>query len=338
VSGSRAKTIGALGLVVASALASKVARAAPTARLVYSRAADAASCPDETALRKAVATRVGYDAFFPWAQRTIVAAIVRRERSFVATVDLVDEGGIDHGAHELHTDGACGDLLDAVALAVAIAIDPRSMLAAPLATTREHASPPPDAPPTPPMPPPSSLMAPPPGAAPSMPVEVRPRIAFEVGMGPVATLGMGPETALGGEVGVGLRWSRLSIGLEGLVDAPSSATAKAGKGQASAWLALGSLVPCVTVRPLFLCAVVQAGSMRASAQGDPTTSAAVSRPWFALGGRVGTLIPIRGALGLRVHLDLVADPAPTTLYLNGQEAWTAPVVAGALGIDALWRF
>jgi hypothetical protein len=32
-------------------------------------------CPDEPALRKAVAARVGYDPFFPWAEQTVVVQI-----------------------------------------------------------------------------------------------------------------------------------------------------------------------------------------------------------------------------------------------------------------------
>ncbi len=105
----------------------RASAAAPTSRLVYSRSTDAASCPDEQVLRRAVAARVGYDPFFAWATRTIVAGITRRDVAFVATVDMVDDQGVSHGARELRTTGECGELLDAVALAIAIAIDPQSL-------------------------------------------------------------------------------------------------------------------------------------------------------------------------------------------------------------------
>ncbi len=75
-----------LGLVVPT-----IARATPTSRLVYSRTAEAATCPDEQALRRAVAARVGYDPFFAYANRTIVSALSRRDGAFVGTVDLIDE-------------------------------------------------------------------------------------------------------------------------------------------------------------------------------------------------------------------------------------------------------
>ncbi len=70
---------------------------------------------------------------------------------FVATVDLVDEQGIRHGGHELRGQ-SCDELLDAVALAVAISIDPQLLLASPR---------PPEA-----APPPKDVAAPTPAVAP----------------------------------------------------------------------------------------------------------------------------------------------------------------------------
>ncbi len=57
------------------------AAAAPTGRLVYSRAPGAESCADEATLRRSVAARVGYDPFFPWAKRTVVANLARQSQS-----------------------------------------------------------------------------------------------------------------------------------------------------------------------------------------------------------------------------------------------------------------
>jgi hypothetical protein len=332
VAGSRAKTVGGVGAAAALLLVASAASASPTARLVYSRAPDALSCPDEAVLRKAVSARVGYDAFFPWAPRTLVAAIVRREGAFVATVDLVDEAGVDHGAHELHTEGACAALLDAVALAAAIAIDPRTALIVappPVAPV----SPPPEPPAAPPFPPPPT--ASPPAAAPRAPPEPRRRVAFEASLGAVGTFEMGPGPAVGAVVGVAMRSSRFSLGLEGLIDSPSSRAASDGS-RASAWLTFGALVPCVSLGPAFACAVGQVGSLQSAGEAAGTHTA--TNPWFALGGRVGALIPITGTLSLRPHLDVVGDLEPTTLKVGVPTAWTASPVAGALGIDAVMRF
>ncbi|MGH7440137.1 MAG: hypothetical protein ACRENE_30975, partial [Polyangiaceae bacterium] len=75
-------TIGIRRWLVGSALLTAVlvcrtAGATPSARLVYSRTTEASSCPDEAELRKAVATRLGYDPFFSWARQTVVVQISR---------------------------------------------------------------------------------------------------------------------------------------------------------------------------------------------------------------------------------------------------------------------
>ncbi|MGA7121912.1 MAG: hypothetical protein WBY94_17525, partial [Polyangiaceae bacterium] len=104
-----------IAVAAACALWSLPAQSTPSARLVYSRARGAESCPDEEAMRAAVAARVGYDPFFAWARKTIVASMAPASlRGFVAKVDLVDEQGMDHGARTLQASGECRELLDVV--------------------------------------------------------------------------------------------------------------------------------------------------------------------------------------------------------------------------------
>ncbi len=315
-----------------------VARAAPTARLVYSRAADAASCPDEAALRRAVSQRVGYDMFFPWAPRTVVVTVVRRQGDFVATVSLVDEDGIDHGAHELHTGVACADLLDTVALAVAIAIDPQSLLSTSASPSPAPVAPPEPAPPVPvpaqadgPAPKPTA-----PPAEPSAPTRTTRRLVFEASLGAVASDGMAPNVTVGATLGAAVRRAPFSLAIEGAVNAPASESVKAG-GSASAWLTYGALVPCVSVGPVFGCVLAQAGSLQSSGEGVPNTRSS-SNPWWALGGRVGGMLPVTGRLLLRLRLDLVGNLRPTNLKLDETPAWDGSSIAGSLGIDAVLRF
>jgi hypothetical protein len=45
----------------------------PTSRLVYERGPGVEHCPDQAAIREAVASRLGYDPFFPSSDKTIVA-------------------------------------------------------------------------------------------------------------------------------------------------------------------------------------------------------------------------------------------------------------------------
>jgi hypothetical protein len=71
-------------LLLAGALTASSARAAPTSRLTYVRGPGAEKCPDEAELRRAVAERLGYDPFFPAANRTIVAEITRTQGGYAA--------------------------------------------------------------------------------------------------------------------------------------------------------------------------------------------------------------------------------------------------------------
>ena len=327
----------ALAVVVPALLGTLPAHATPTSRLVYSRSSDADSCPDEQALRRAVAARVGYDPFFAWATRTIVASVVRRNQAFVATVDLVDEKGVSHGARELRGEGECGELLDAVALAIAIAIDPQSL---------SRPNPPPSPPPSEPaVAPPAEVIAP--AAAPSDTAPAGPplasasdlhadSIAFEASAGAVASTGVAPGPAVGFALGAALRLHAFSFGLEGRIDTPASATAPGG-GDVSSWVVLGAVVPCLHLGPVFGCAIMQVGSAQTSGSGVSNTHSE-SLPWWATGGRLGVLFHMSEDTLLRVRTDVVANLDRQTLQLNGGDAWPAPPVAASLGIDLVLHF
>jgi hypothetical protein len=322
------------------------AYATPTARLVYSRTADATSCPDESSLRRSVAARVGYDPFFPWAKRTVVASLARRGNAFVAKVDLVDEDGVAHGARELRAEGPCTDLLDTVALAIAIAIDPQSLAApvsAPVASApdgpptseRPSAPPPPPPPPAPPTPAPEP--APPPRREQLGPKRSHDGMpALEAFLGAVVSSGVAPGTALGLTLGGALRWRRVSLGLDLRMDAPSGEAA-AGGGSVASWLAVGTLAPCAHFGPVLACALVQAGSMQSYGEGvaDNRSGSAL---WFALGPRLGAGIDVSPEMELRARADVVFDLDRPTLFLNGSEVWPAPLLAASFAIDGVLHF
>ena len=330
--------------------ASAAARATPSARLVYSRARGAESCPDEQALRRAVAARVGYDPFFPWAKQTVVAAVAPASQGgFAATVSLVDEQGVEHGLRTLRTPGKCNELVDVAALAIAIAIDPRSLMPRPAASTAPG--------PTlteskPAIELPEQGREAAVGGAPSAPdVAVMPppatRIAFEGTAGVVASTGVAMSPALGGVLGAALRRGRLSLGLEGRADAPAAVSVRGisspgnlatSKGQVSSELFAATILPCVHVWRVMACGVGQIGSEKDSSTGVlyPQSHATT---WLAVGGRLGVEVPLQNTLGLRVHSDILADPRPRRLDLNGYPAyWTAPLVSTSLGLDAVVHF
>jgi hypothetical protein len=314
---------------------------------VYSRSVDAGSCPDEQALRRAVAARVGYDPFFAWATRTVVASLTRRNQAFVATVDLVDEGGVSHGARELRAEGDCGELLDAVALAIAIAIDPQSLTrpATPAPTTAPTQDEPPAPPPSPAVvvaaPQPTADAPASPAAAPASSEGAAPW-SFDVSAGLAGSVGFAPGPSAGLALGADARWRWLSLGLEGRIDAPASTSAgssagSSNSGTVSSWLVLGAVVPCAHLASFFGCALVQAGSAQTSGNGVPDPRSQ-SLPWLAAGGRLGMLVGFTDDLRLRLHADVVANLDPMTLQLYGGNVWPAPPVAASLGADMVLHF
>ena len=99
-----------VAIVSSILLAAKSALATPSARLVYVRDKGAEDCPDEAALRAAVAARLGYDPFFPYAKATLFAEVGRDGNVIRARVRLVDEGNDVRGARDLEHKGArCAD-------------------------------------------------------------------------------------------------------------------------------------------------------------------------------------------------------------------------------------
>src|SRR5580704_14005592 len=117
-------TLGAAFVGMAALLAARQAYAGGSARLVYARAPEASSCPDESALRSAVAARLGYDPFFPWAKQTVVVQVWRENHQYRARLQLVGETGLAHGTRAVASDqSTCAELFDAAALAISIAMD-----------------------------------------------------------------------------------------------------------------------------------------------------------------------------------------------------------------------
>ena len=331
-------------------LGAGLAAAAPTGRLVYSRAPGAESCADEATLRRSVAARVGYDPFFPWAKRTIVTNLARRSRDFVATVSLVDEHGVAHGGRELRTSGDCAELLDATALAIAIAIDPEILThpapPSPLAGGSGPGGVAPSAASEPVAPPPPAAVTPPVFASPALadvPISLRASPAarpadFEVTLGAVASNGSVPDLAVGLSAGAQVRWRHVSVGVEGQVDAPTSRSAQGkGSGDVSAWPVLAAIVPCAYFGAFLACAIAQGGALRVSSGGVPDQRATWTASWQA-GARAGVLVPVGESLSLRVRSDLLANLDRARLALRNEQVWTASSVGGSLGIDAVVRF
>jgi hypothetical protein len=348
-------TAGGTSLVSLVSLASltafaRTAGATPSARLVYSRAQSASSCPDEPALRKAVAARIGYDPFFGWAKKTVVVRMVPADGpGYVASVDLVDDEGYEHGARQIRTEGKCAELRDPVALAIAIALDP-SILARGAVPPREEGEAEPTAAattaPVPPVPratPPATPAVPVPKPPPAQGASIErsaepkpdPRWEPEVAAALVGSIGVAPAPAAGLSLGLGVRHGRWSAALEGRADFAASEAAPEGE-RVSSSLVVGTFAPCWITGLLHMCVLAQAGEFTASS----STSSSHTNPWLAFGGRFAVTVPFDALTSIRLRSDVLWDVDPPQLFLGGVPwaIWSAPSVAASFAIEGTVRF
>ena len=312
------------------------ARATPSSRLTYVRGPGAETCPGEAELRRAVAERLGYDPFFPSANRTIVAQIERKGGGYAAELKILDASGISLGERSLPpTTRDCSEVLRSLALAISIAIDDLDA-AAP--------KPPVDAPVAAPEPPPAPTPAPaPPPVAPAdAPAAASPEkrpvwLAAEVSvLGAVASA---PAPALGGAAGARLVGPWWSVGLEGRLDAPAS-DAIPGGGRVETALTLGVASACAWIgdgwRP-FVCAVGALGSFRGTTT-DVTTARSATALYSGFGARLGLDVSLAGPLYASGRLGALGSFTPHRALLNGAVVFTLPSVSGEVAVGLGVRF
>jgi hypothetical protein len=346
---------------VALAMLPGVARArapATSARLVYDRGPGAQGCADEPALRAAVAARLGYDPFFPWAHDTVVAEIERTADGFRARVKMVGEEALERGAREIAVHGeSCAALTEAMALTISLIIDPSRMTGgSPAADESPAAATPENAPSDREVhgePRESPAPGPEPRAAAAdrralPPLDHEPprrapgeAVAFEAGAQLLAVRAPVPGIGPGLALTFGVAWRRLSLDVEGRFDVPVSASdvdASHRTLQAQSGIAAGQLVPCVHIAFAFGCAIVAAGGLWASGQ-EVTTSRTQSAFWAAAGGRLGVqTTPFGEHVVLRVFVEAVGAFPSEPVTIDGNQVYKVPALDGALGLGAAWRF
>jgi len=313
-------------------LVAVTASATPSAKLTYSRGPGAETCPDESELRKAVAARLGYDPFFPWANKTIEAAITRGKRGFHGEVKVLDADGLVRGARALDaTSHDCSDMVRALALAISIALDDLGVEAP--AALVEPAPAPPDTTPAASSPSPPSSAPSPDRPPPEAPPPERRVIAVSLWLGPDLSFGTAPDPALGLQIDLRLRYGLGSLDLEARADLPASGGTSA-QGQVSTYLVVGSLVPCVHwPAPVFACAVVTTGGFQESGVNLAVPRTA-SAPYLAAGARVGIEIPLSSHYFLLAHADALGVFLRHAVQIDGMNAFSLPALAGQVGLGA----
>jgi hypothetical protein len=331
-----------VSLALLLVLASSPALAAPSARLVYVREPGAEGCADEEGLRRAVAARLGYDPFFPWAKVTVLALVRKEATGYRAEVSLVDEASVSRGRRALtHEGDSCAPLVGALALTISLALDPLSLTQPPAGKKEET---PPPAPPAPPAvePPAEDARSAPPASPPSTspvepPVPPPPPPTFHgwASLAGLGSLGVTPGVAFGGLLRGKVERGPFSVGLEASATAPTAASAPSG-GQVQAWLAEGTLLGCGRLSVVVGCGFVSAGPLAARGVGLATTRTAILA-YGGAGPRLGVEVPLGERFRLEAFTQVAFAMVPRALQVDGMTVFRQPIAAGSLGVGASAR-
>lgn len=307
------------------------ATASPSAKLVFARGPDTEICPDEEGFRAAVAARIGYDPFFPYAKRTVVTRIdAIAGGRFRARMEVLDDKGTLLGEKSfVSAKKECTELVRTLALAVSLAID----VADP---------PPPPAEPEPPKPEP-----PKPEPAASAPSVFEERETPKASVEPAPTrielsatmrgfVGLAPSANLGVALGAAVRRGPWSIGLEGSWN-PAVESAVGTSARISQELVAGSLLPCANWRFLFGCAVGTGGRVQVASSGvrQPGADDAL---FVAIGGRVGAELEASPLLVFRASGDIAGIIVNHDIRIGSNEVERIGGFFVAAGLSAVVRF
>ena len=344
-------------LVLVLAFAVRSASAGQSARLVYSRTDDAASCGDERGLRRAVARRLGYDPFV--ANRMNACGNVRAEGAGLrAHVYLIRDGNTAGGSRELSSPTRdCTELLAAVALAISIAVDPDALDRAeqpehtsgtdanspPVATQSAAASwlsKVPSASTTPARgasaaPTPSADLAVWPKPVPGKQERV-PSALFDVGLGVFAATGPAPILNTGAWLSMGARLGNWQLRLQPEFTLPSDSDEVAGATVRVSTYG-GNLSAGYWLQRLYLGALFDVVALSGRGQG-------VNQPnqhtvfHAAAGARVGYQLALGQKFALVPSLDGLVSFRRVEMQLNHTPGYTSPRAFTRLGLSVEYRF
>lgn len=308
--------------------------ASPSSKLVYIRGAGADACPGEDDLRKAVAARLGYDPFFPSAQKTVVAEVARTPSGYRGKVQIVGDSGALRGARELATKGDdCAELVSTMALAISIAIDDLD------AEERARAPEAPDEP----APPASAEVAP--VLLEAAPAETRPPEApkkapairgdFGASVGPTASFGVAPAPAVGASLAAVLGYGRFAVRGSFRADLAASA-AFAPVGRVSGHSFVGTLEGCVRSELPFVCAGGGLGSIATETSGI-TRGASDDGLLAIVVGTVGARVRLGTAVYLEPFATGVVELIDQDVRVDGRSVFSLPRIGGTLGLHLGWQ-
>jgi hypothetical protein len=342
-------------LAVVAVMTTTDAAAAPPrlVRPVFSLGLGTSGCPDAARFEQVVERRLERPPFSEYAPTLLVVLIEREEgRGFVGRFYLRDEEGRTTGSRAMRL-GNCVELVDAVALAVSILLDP------PPATERgdvtamlEEITPAPADPEgvLQPLPKPS---APESGALStsvraSLPPVLQPSTpgprrgwrptAWQIGIGPTGDYDSSStgdtDFTPGVAASVALLWGSTSLGLALRASLPKSQGL--GRGEVRTQPFVNTALACQSALGFGVCGLFSAGFLRIEGQGFDDNRR-TTRPYLAPGARLSYTFGTRW-LRVRPHATVEVPLLRWAFSVDGGPALRPSPVNLALGIDLLAHF
>jgi hypothetical protein len=320
----------------------QLARAEPApaskgVRLEVHRGPRAENCPDDAAIRAGVTAQLGYQPFSDPGDRVFVVVIDGADGRYSATVSLQDAAGHPVGLQQLtYRLTSCDELVEAIELAIAVAIDPlavapeRAVTSQPSAPLKQGTGAASSTPPTTA----TTTATPNPTATLTSTATVQPRKEpthrdWRISAGVAAAFSAAPTTVPSLSAGLEVRFPSYSIGLEARGDIASHQPVTGGNLRTS--LLFGALVPCYYWRFLGACGLIGAGAEQSAGVGLKP-SLTVSTPYFALGARAAADLALTRWLWVRPHVDLWVPIARTTVFAAEEQVWHTPAASPVAGL------
>jgi hypothetical protein len=338
--------LAALPVVLHASLTS-AAEIPPVMRLDYLRDAAAASCPDEQEFRDAMTAHVHRPLFDPAASDRLVVRLQGRSGSYRGVAELRDASGVPAWTIPLGPiPRDCSSIVDSLALAIAIKVDPRGSKAPPStpasapnghrwfgldgeilpmpAPTATESAPSPDA-----VAPPTTQPEP----------EIRGRLGASGGVAIAAVPGWAPSVT----VDAGLHWRDrpLSVAIEGNFVPPASADVMSGPHlvQVTAYRLTGAGVACGHfLRYLFACGVAAAGALHGTGTAMSLVGQPVTAFYMGAGGRGGVEFPLHAHVAVRASGEALVTIARPVVQAAGAQVYEASLVSGTVGAGLVFNF
>lgn len=278
-------------------------------------------CVSVVAIGDEVAARLGYDPFVEDTVSTQVSVQPTSKTSGLSVHLKLQVSGQPAGQRTLvAAPNECHELLKALAMAIAMALDPQSALRPQVPTLAVQEPPPPPA-----APPLASTVQPlQNSASPNVPIE------WTFNAGVWGTLFRAPSATALLSLGALARQDAISLGGELQLTLPQSQAV--GAGEVSAWGAHVALLACAHVQRLMPCGVFNVGVLNASAQGL-TNARTTLLPVASAGARLGLMVVQMGSIRLTPQIEMLVNLAKARLKVGEQIAWQSPWAAASLGLQ-----